>query len=145
MYVFDTFFNKIHIYWIRVRPQAKRVHLKTKLIFHIHIGLGLEYLLGIWLKVFFKNSEYELGLKSLLTSWPRIRMSFSTLANGWNIFLTIWWPKGWSHIPINIALLKFPTSLESQDQPLKCWGGSYASSVSCSIYVVEKDPSGLFC
>jgi len=27
-------------------PQAKRVYPKTKLILHMHIGLGLEYIFG---------------------------------------------------------------------------------------------------
>jgi hypothetical protein len=30
------------MYWHNVRPHAKRVYPKRKLILHMHIGLGLE-------------------------------------------------------------------------------------------------------
>jgi hypothetical protein len=39
------------MYWLNVRPHAKRVYPKTKLIFHMHIGLGFEFFSICWLKV----------------------------------------------------------------------------------------------
>ncbi len=39
----------MHVYWLNVRPHAKRVYPKIKLI--LHIGLGLEFFSACWLKV----------------------------------------------------------------------------------------------
>jgi hypothetical protein len=62
----------MYLYWLNVRPQAKRVYPKAKLILHMHIGLRigmflnililrLEYIFRIWLKVRTLVQEYTLG------------------------------------------------------------------------------------
>ncbi len=49
----------MHVYWLNVRPHAKKIYPEKKLIWHMHVGLKLIFL-KFWFKtkIFFSILAY---------------------------------------------------------------------------------------